>query len=181
VRAVGCEPRAETECAVGEDSVTITGLPATPLFGNIRAAYLEFEAIGLVNGYSSLHAVVTASSARVPDIGLQVTAVDGSVRISDPPPTVTGDLDCDHHVVAKDAIEALLARTSSTPAFCVSQGDVDCNGVVDAFDGLAIVAHLAEIARPLVTDCPLIGSAFEPSLPGTAALAPEQAAEDPAH
>ncbi len=47
---------------------------------------------------------------------------------------------------------------------CYAQGDVNCSGGVDAFDGLALIAYIAEIAQPSLADCPEIGSSLAPEV-----------------
>ncbi|MCI0784152.1 MAG: S8 family serine peptidase [Chloroflexi bacterium] len=162
VEAVGCTPREETVCVIEDDLVTVSGSPSSPLAGNFRPAYIDFEASGGLNTFTSLHVVVTAVSARVPDIGLRLFTEDGSIRISDPGPTLAGDLDCDSKVGPDDVIDILRAVGGSAEALCFAQGDVNCSGGVDAFDGLAIIAYIAEIAHPAVADCPEIGSSLAP-------------------
>jgi len=164
VEAVGCAPREETVCVVEDGLVTVFGSPASPLSGNFRPAYIDFEASRDLIAFSSLHLVLTALSARVPDVGLQLFTEDGSVRISDPGPTLAGDLDCDSQVGPQDVIDVLRATGGSHLPLCAAQGDVNCSGDVDAFDGLAIVAHIAEIAQPALAGCPEIGSSLAPEV-----------------
>ncbi|MCH8051375.1 MAG: S8 family serine peptidase [Chloroflexi bacterium] len=162
VEAVGCTPREETVCVVEDGLVTVFGSPSSPLSGHFRPAYINFKASDRLSVFTSLHLAVTALSARVPDIGLQLFTEDGSVRISDPGPTLAGDLDCDSKVGPDDVIDVLRVTSGSSQPLCVAQGDVNCSGNVDAFDGLAIIAHIAKIAQPLVADCPEIGSSLVP-------------------
>ncbi len=162
IAAVGCTPREQTVCAIGDGLVTVFGSPSSPLSGHFRPAYIDFEASTTLNAFSSLHLAVTALSARVPDIGMQLFTEDGSVRISDPGPTLAGDLNCDSKVGPGDAIDVLRATSGSASPFCVAQGDVNCSGDVDAFDALAIVAYIAEVAQPSLTECPEIGSSLAP-------------------
>jgi hypothetical protein len=178
VKAVSCTPRADTQCTIEPHSVRILGAPERGLSGTFRPAYIEFEAVGALNGYTSLHLDINAASARVPDIGLQILRRDGSLRIADPGPTLLGDLDCSGNVDGSDVIAAL--RTSGGfAAFCGYQGDVNCSGGVDAFDGLAIVAFMAEIAQPQVIGCPAIGSSLVPELPGDVPAPAEDPPDDP--
>ncbi|MCH7485341.1 MAG: hypothetical protein IIA90_09395, partial [Chloroflexi bacterium] len=162
VEAVSCRPREETVCVVEDGLVTVFGSPSSPLSGHFRPAYIDFEASGNVNTFSSLHLAVEALSARVPDIGLQLFTEDGSVRISDPGPTLVGDLDCDSKVGPDDVIDVLRAASGSSESLCLAQGDVNCSGAVDAFDGLALIAYIAEIAQPSLVGCPEIGSSLAP-------------------
>ena len=164
VEAVGCVTREETVCVVEDGLVTVFGSPSSPLSGHFRPAYIDFVASGGLNAFSSLHLVVTALSARVPDIGLRLFTEDGSVRISDPGPTLAGDLDCDSQVGPGDVIDVLRATSGSYTPLCVAQGDVNCSGDVDAFDGLAIVAYIAQIAQPSIAGCPEIGSSLAPEV-----------------
>jgi len=166
IAAVGCTPRQETECTITGGKVRVAGAFEKALSGTFRPAYIEFQAVGALNGYTSLHLDIGAESARVPDIGLQLLRKDGSVRISDPGPTLAGDLDCSGAVDGSDVILVLrAAAAASPPPFCADQGDVNCSGGLDAFDGLAIVAFMAEIAQPQIADCPAIGSSLVPELP----------------
>lgn len=162
VASVDCSPREETACTVKDGLVTISGSPSKPLSGHFRPAYVNFEALDHVNAFTSLHLDVVAVSARVPDVGLQLFTRDGSVRVLDPGPTLAGDLDCDSKVGPDDAIGVLRAASGGPVPFCVAQGDVDCSGGVDAFDGLAIVAYIAQVARPALVGCPVIGSSLVP-------------------
>ena len=162
VEAVGCRPREEAVCVVEDGLVTVFGSPSSPLSGHFRPAYIDFEASDSLSAFSSLQLVVTALSARVPDIGLQLFTEDGSVRISDPGPTLSGDLNCDSRVGPDDVIDVLRATSGGYAPLCLAQGDVNCSGDVDAFDGLAIIAYIAAIAQPSLADCPEIGSSFAP-------------------
>ena len=162
VEAVGCRPREEAVCVVEDGLVTVFGSPSSPLSGHFRPAYIDFEASDSLSAFSSLQLSVTALSARVPDIGLQLFTEDGSVRISDPGPTLSGDLDCDSQVGPDDVIDVLRATSGSSEPLCVAQGDVNCSGDVDAFDGLALVAYISQIAQPSLADCPEIGSSLVP-------------------
>jgi serine protease len=162
VGSVDCTPREETVCVVGDGLVTVSGAPSKPLSGHFRPAYVSFGVLDRVNVFTSLHLDVAAFSARVPDIGLQLFTVDGSLRVLDPGPTRAGDVDCDSKVGPDDAIGVLRAASGSPAPFCVAQGDVNCSGDVDAFDGLAIVAYIAQIARPALAGCPEIGSSLVP-------------------
>ncbi len=168
IEAVGCTLREEAVCAMAEGLVTVFGAPAAPLSGAFRPAYIDFEAQEGFKGFISLHLTVSALSARVPDIGLQLFTEDGSVRVFDPGPTLAGDLDCDAKVGPSDVIDALRAAGGGAQPFCAAQGDVNCSGAVDAFDGLAIMAYIADVAQPSLSDCPLIGSSLapEPEVPG---------------
>ncbi len=160
--AVGCTPREQTICVFEDGRVTVFGSPSSPLSGHFRPAYVDFRAADVPTGFSILQVEVAAISAQVPDIGLQLFTEDGSVGISDPGPTLAGDLDCDSKVGPDDAIDVLRATSGSASPFCVSQGDVNCSGAIDAADGLAIVAFIADIAQPQVADCPEIGSPLPP-------------------
>ncbi len=127
-------------------------------------AYIDFVAAGGPDTFTSLHLVGMALSARVPDIGLRLFTEGGSIRISDPGPTLAGDLNCDSKVGPDDVIDVLRTVGGSAEPLCVAQGDVNCDGGVDAFDGLAIVAYLAEIALPSLAGCPEIGSSLGPEV-----------------
>lgn len=162
VEAVGCTPRQETVCVVEDGLVTVFGSPSSPLSGHFRPAYIDFEASDSLIAFTSVHLAVEALSARVPDIGLQLFTEDGWVRISDPGPTLAGDLDCDSKVGPDDVIDVLRATSGSSASLCLAQGDVNCSGDIDAFDGLAIIAYIAQIAQPSLADCPEIGSSLAP-------------------
>ena len=164
VEAIGCTPREDAVCVIEDGLVTVSGSPSTPLSGNFRPAYIDFKAADSLGTFTSLHLVVTALSARVPDIGLRLFTEDGSIRVSDPGPTLAGDLNCDAKVGPDDVIEVLRATGGSFEPFCVAQGDVNCSGDVNALDALAIIAHIAEIAQPSLADCPEIGSSLVPEV-----------------
>ncbi|HEY5625159.1 MAG TPA: S8 family serine peptidase [Dehalococcoidia bacterium] len=164
IKAVGCTPREQTICVLGDERVTVYGSPSSPLSGSFRPAYIDFEASPRQSAFSSLRLVIEALSARQPDIGLKLFTENGWVRISDPGPTLAGDLNCDSKVGPGDAIDVLRATGGSAPPFCVSQGDVNCSGDVNALDGLAIVAYIADIAQPALAGCPEIGSSLAPEV-----------------
>jgi hypothetical protein len=153
-----------------EDRVYLSDEPESPLWGTFRLAYIEFEAVGQLNGLTSVHLDFAAISAREPDIGLLIVLDDGSIRVADPVATVVGDLDCDNLVKAADAIAALRLQQGVTP-FCQGLGDVDCSGAVTARDGLAIVAFLGGLAQPQSLDCPPIGISVEAPEPAPSATA----------
>ena len=74
-------------------------------------------------------------------------------------PTIKGDADCDGEVTPFDALAILLEAATDVTLPCGEAADVNCDGVADTADMLAILSWLGELNPTLPVGCPAIASA----------------------
>jgi hypothetical protein len=73
---------------------------------------------------------------------------------------VNGDADCDGQVLESDGILVLfLAADFAADTPCLGPHGVDCTGLVDQFDVLALFRYLGGLDPGLPPDCPALGAA----------------------
>ncbi|HSP56201.1 MAG TPA: dockerin type I domain-containing protein, partial [Dehalococcoidia bacterium] len=74
------------------------------------------------------------------------------------PPTVFGDMDCDHSVGSNDALELLrLVASIGSPTSCSQSTDVNCDGATNAVDALEILLYVVSAPYTVSAGCPPIG------------------------
>ncbi len=93
----------------------------------------------------------TPSPTQVPTPTATPSPSPAAIRIQ-------GDVNCDNHVTAIDALQILLELGDlPTSAACADSADVNCNGHLDEMDALLILKYLT--GHPAsVTQCPAVGA-----------------------
>jgi hypothetical protein len=111
----------------------------------------------------------TSGCAGVSDVGNQCTSPTPTfTAVGDPTPTAApempGDADCDGDVDSEDGILVLMLAAGFSPSVpCLDLHGVNCQGLVDITDALAILSYLGGIPFELPVGCPPLGTVVTPS------------------
>lgn len=100
--------------------------------------------------------------AGVTDVSIQCTFTPTAVPTDSPTPTAVpempGDADCDGDVDSADGILVLMLAAHLGPTTpCLSFDGVNCQGLIDVTDVLALLAYLGDIRFELPVGCPPLG------------------------
>jgi len=153
VTPVDCDARAGATCSIVGKSVRIISDGDVSLIGVFHLGDLTFKATQTV-GQSDLK---VAGSATLPDDydpPIQVKLQNNAIVVMQVPKTVTGDVNCDGKVTVSDVTVSLGFTLGVSPAFCWRSGDLDCSGLLEGSDALALLDFLSGLGSGLPSGCP---------------------------
>lgn len=108
----------------------------------------------------------TITATPVPTVVVTPTATPAATPSATPEPTATpynplnGDADCDGQVLLGDGMLILrLAADFIADAPCLGAHGVDCTGLIDELDVLALFKYLGDVPSDLPEGCTPIGTA----------------------
>lgn len=150
---VSCDARAGTACSVEGQRVRIINAGNVWLSGFFRLGDLTFLATQDV-GQSTLKVGASATLPDDYDPPVQVNVQNSTVVVKQVPQTVTGDVNCDGRVTVGDVTISLGFSLGVSPAFCWQYGDIDCSGLLEGSDALALLDYLSGVGSSLPSGCP---------------------------
>jgi serine protease len=150
---VDCEARAGAICSIEGQSIRIVSDGDAEVSGSFRLGELTFEATEDV-GQSTLVVAGSATISDDLDPPVQVNVQNSTAVVKQVPDTVIGDVNCDGKVTVSDVTVSLGFSLGVSPAFCWRYGDIDCSGLLEATDALALLDYLSDIGSGLPAGCP---------------------------
>lgn len=150
---VGCHTRAGATCYVEGQNARINSYGNVSLSGAFRLGELTFLATQSI-GQSTLRVGASATLPDDYDPPIQVNVQNSTVVVKQVPQTVTGDVNCDGAVTVRDVTSSLGFSLGVSPAFCWRYGDIDCSGLLEGTDALALLDYLSGIGSGLPSGCP---------------------------
>jgi serine protease len=149
---VACYPRAGATCSVNGNKALFYAPGGWPS-GPTQLGQIVYESVSSP-GQTSL---LINGAANLPDEfdpPVKAKSTNGLVVIKAVPMTVTGDVNCDNRVNVIDVVTSLGFAVGVQPAFCWRYGDIDCSGLLESNDALAVLGYIGGLTDALPSGCP---------------------------